>query len=438
MINTELKAKSIGIDRTEVVPSCEIVERVKHGEVIIVSRCLQSIGYFECLQETSLRAIERVVGQEKADKVKQEGFEAIHTIIDIDQLESIVNTSYEVFHALAPTLAKQIVQSIFQVKTPFYFEEYPNVRFHVPYDVVVKKIEEFSQFYWNGKVTAHGPHHDSWYYCPTNCINVWIALGSVTVGNGLTLYPQVYGKRLPCTKDGKILHNQYFGRSLKFELEPGDAILFRGEHLHGSEINCTPATRYVVSLRMTLEKPRFLGRSPYQEDYIYAKIQDKPLPKLNQFLINTARILKKRIKSILNRGKSLNYIISPSEHRVFDDTSANFPQMLLIEKIEPKLSQKLAFNPLDLPIGTIKPISGQWCIVRLDDQQAVVFSRYCPHEGADLAGGYLREDCVVCPWHNLPFSFNNGASPCQSLARLEVSRYIASNQKQEQWQSMAL
>lgn len=438
MINPHMTAKSIGLEQTEVIPSCEIFQRVKQGEVIVVSQCLQKMGYFEHLQVASLEGIEEIVGRQKAEKIRKEGFESIHTIIDIDELESIVNASYEVFHALAPDLAKQLVQNIFQIHTPFYFEEYPNVRFHVPYDVVIKRIEEFSKFYWNGKVTAHGPHHDSWYYCPTNSINVWIALGAVTVGNGLTLYPQVYGKRLPCTKEGKILRDQYFGRSLSFELEPGDAIIFQGEHLHGSEINCTPATRYVVSMRMTLEKPTFLGRSPYQEDYIYAEIQNTPVARLNQFLVNTLRILKKRIKSILNRGKNLNYIILPSEHPLFQDTSADFPQMIPIKDIDQELPEQLTFDPSDLPIGTIKPISKQWCIARVDEDQAVTFSRYCPHEGADLAAGYLREGCLICPWHNLPFNLNNGMSPCQSLSPLVVSRYRISNEKRNEWQAIDL
>lgn len=439
MLNPNLTATSVGLEHIESVPFDEIYDRVKRGEVIVVPKCLQAIAYFEQLQAASLEGIRQVVGEEKAARVRQEGFEAIHTIIDVEELDSVVNSTYEVFRVLAPALSKRLVQNIFQTKKPFYFEEYPNVRFHIPYDEVVRRKDEFSKFYWNGKVTAHGPHHDSWYYCPTNCINVWMALGSVKVGNGLTVYPQVYGKRLPCTKDGKILRNQYFGRSLSFELEPGDAIIFQGEHLHGSEINSTDATRYVASMRMTLEKPKFLGRSPYKEDYIYAEYQDGLGAKFNQSLANTSRLLAKRVKSFLNKGKTISYIISPSEMQVFDDTSAAFPQPFPLKDVEQELEnkEKLVFDSSELEIGTIKPLSEKLCIARLDEQEVVVFSRRCPHEGADLAAGYLRDGCVVCPWHNLPFSLESGASPCKSLPQLSVCDYVANGQKDE-WQATNL
>lgn len=437
MLNPNFTAKSVGLEHTESVPVYEIYDRVRRGEVIVVSKCLQGIGYFDQLREASLEGIHQVVGEEKAARVREDGFEAIHTIIDIDELDSVVNSTYEVFRALAPALSRSLVQKLFQTEKPFYFEEYPNVRFHIPYDVVVRRKEEFSKFYWNGKVTAHGPHHDSWYYCPTNCINVWIAIGSVKIGNGLTVYPQVYGKRLPCTKDGKILRNQYFGRSLSFELEPGDAIIFQGDHLHGSEINSTDATRYVASMRMTIEKPKFLGKSPYKEDYVYSEYHDGIGAKINQLLANTFRIAAKKIKSFLNKGKTISYIISPSEMQVFDDTSANFPQSLPLKDVEKNRQNKLVFDSSELEIGAIKPLSEKLCITRVDKHRVVVFSRYCSHEGADLAAGYLRDGCVVCPWHNLPFNLESGVSPCKSLAQLTMFEYVQSNDKDE-WQATNL
>jgi len=111
------------------------IDRVRRGEVIVVRQCLQAIAYFDQLQEASLEGIRQVVGDQKAARVREEGFESIHTIIDVEELDSVVNSTYEVFRALAPVLSKRLVQNIFQTEKPFYFEEYPNLRFHIPYDV---------------------------------------------------------------------------------------------------------------------------------------------------------------------------------------------------------------------------------------------------------------------------------------------------------------
>ena len=422
MVISNLTFSNIELTHPATTLPLDITQRVIDGEVMVLRKCMQAIGYFKCLQEASLEAICRATDEEKAAKVRALGFESIHSVINLDELGSVVHSGYDIFHEIAPELARKIVKDIFQQKVPFYLEESPNVRFHVPYDVVVKKKEEFNRFEWNGKVTSHGPHHDSWYYCPTNCINIWIALSAVKIGNGLSIYPEVYGKRLPCTEDGKIQRNQYFGDAINFELEPGDALIFHGEHLHASEINSTNLTRHVASLRITLEKPNFLGRSPYQYDYIYLDPNNNLSTKVNQFLAKISRRVAVKIDSFFNRSKEIHYVISPSEVENFDDLSENFPAFLPTQTIKEEIldASSLPFDTSQLETGTIRPLSKKLCVARLDRERIVVFSRYCPHEGADLAAGYLRGDCVVCPWHNLPFNLNDGASPCQSLPKLTI------------------
>lgn len=34
---------------------------------------------------------------------------------------------------------------------------------------------------------------------------------------------------------------------------------------------------------------------------------------------------------------------------------------------------------------------------------------FCPHMGASLAGGYVEDGAVTCPWHAWRFSVKNGA-----------------------------
>jgi nitrite reductase (NADH) small subunit/3-phenylpropionate/trans-cinnamate dioxygenase ferredoxin subunit len=32
----------------------------------------------------------------------------------------------------------------------------------------------------------------------------------------------------------------------------------------------------------------------------------------------------------------------------------------------------------------------------------------CPHAGGDLAGGFIEDGCVLCPWHHWAFRLENG------------------------------
>jgi hypothetical protein len=43
----------------------------------------------------------------------------------------------------------------------------------------------------------------------------------------------------------------------KVSMNPGDALVFHGDQLHASVLNRTSRTRYVVSFRLTLERPHF-------------------------------------------------------------------------------------------------------------------------------------------------------------------------------------
>jgi nitrite reductase/ring-hydroxylating ferredoxin subunit len=420
MTKSNLEATSIGIDQQTKIPLKNLKQRLLSGEVVVVSECLQGIGYYEQIRQASLAGIRQAVEEEKAAQLKNRGFEAFHDIITLDELPKVSDRVYETIRSITPELSKAIVKQVFQQEQPFYCEEYPNVRFHVPYDEVVKNKDEFSKFYWNGKVTAHGPHHDSWYQCPVNCVNIWIAIGSVKIGNGLNIYPDAHGKRLPCTKDGKILGNQYCGSKISFDLKPGDALIFHGEHLHSSEINSTDATRYVVSLRMTLDRPQFLDRSPYRHNYIYSHPQDGLTAKLAASIAEISRRLAKKTDSMLIKPEDHKYVISNQTGTVFNDTSADLPKQIAADLTIANDQASLAFDSSDLPIGSVKPISPKMCVARLDSDRVVAFSRYCSHEGADLAGGELKDGKIFCPWHNLPFDLENGSSPCQSLPKLKV------------------
>jgi nitrite reductase (NADH) small subunit len=58
------------------------------------------------------------------------------------------------------------------------------------------------------------------------------------------------------------------------------------------------------------------------------------------------------------------------------------------------------------------------CVARLLDGSIVGFARRCPHQGADLSLGTIGKDTITCPYHNLHFDLETGASACRALQRL--------------------
>jgi hypothetical protein len=73
------------------------------------------------------------------------------------------------------------------------------------------------------------------------------------------------------------------------------------------------------------------------------------------------------------------------------------------------------------PPAALRAISDDRCAVALADGTRRVFQRRCPHQGADLALGHLRNGSIVCPWHNLPFDLATGRSPCESIPPLRMT-----------------
>ena len=70
--------------------------------------------------------------------------------------------------------------------------------------------------------------------------------------------------------------------------------------------------------------------------------------------------------------------------------------------------------------GKIAAISANACVARLADGEVRAFGRYCPHQGADLALGFVENDKIMCPWHNLPLDPTSGDNPCNALAKLKT------------------
>jgi nitrite reductase/ring-hydroxylating ferredoxin subunit len=74
-----------------------------------------------------------------------------------------------------------------------------------------------------------------------------------------------------------------------------------------------------------------------------------------------------------------------------------------------------------LAVGGVRALSESTCVVRTE-RGVFALPRRCPHEGADLAYGWMSEGRLRCPWHHLPIDPETGAQPCASLGTLAARR----------------
>lgn len=384
-------------------------ERIMNGEFFMLRHCLQELGLFDTLVNATYRGLDTQIGKEKADKVMALGIDQIHQLVAPDEIPDVTDAVYEFMEPESLGILKKFVQEMLGQTSPFYLERKPNVRFHIPHDVAaphLKAYNEFTKRRGDGKITPHRAHRDSWVDCPSNLINVWVAVGKVRKGNGLTIYPETY--RSPLQHDGPyIASDENPGPASTFDMEPGDVLLFHGDQVHGSEINMTDSTRHVISFRITMEKPNYTNG--HHHHYVWSPLSGGLLDIFAEVPQNMSwSFFRYKMVQINRKIKGLLSIE--------DKTNARKAKL----GCKGGKSQK-AFIPLtDLKEGAIVPWSKSICVTRLENGDVMAFSRYCPHEGADLAYGVLKEGQVKCPFHNLSIDPATGNSPCQSLKSLKV------------------
>lgn len=385
-----------------------LARRILDGEVVVLRRALQQSGLYDAFVQATLKGIRSVIGDEKTYAVERDGFDRIHERVTPAEIPAVTDAVYEVMTAMAHTALQALTSRLFADAGVFYFERSPNVRFHIPYDLAANQRTEYRQFaqrHGDGKITAHGPHRDPWVDCPDNAINIWMALGPVRRGNGLTIFKDEYRKQF-AFRDGYIDSSVSLHRPLNFELEAGDAVLFHSNHLHGSELNRTDRTRYVVSYRITFGKPHY--PHGHYHHYLHAGLAAGRLrwlagiPQNLQWSFLRYQFHRLRYK-IVGRGK-----MSGSDASMVQTASKPLA-----------LPENGSILLADFPIGTIRAISEDVCVARFGVEHFAAVSRRCSHMGGDLAGGWVDEGKIVCPLHSLSFDPRSGKSPCSSLRPLK-------------------
>jgi nitrite reductase/ring-hydroxylating ferredoxin subunit len=385
------------------VRSLRLVDRALQGEVFLIRNALQQFDLLRGLVEASLAGVRRIAGDAIARITEAEGFNHIHKWIPPEEIPALTEAVYATVRSLAPTFLRKFVQEVFPETATLYYEESPNIRFHIPYDLASAHRASFKVFaksHGEGKIAAHGPHRDSWLDCPSNGVNLWFAIGPVRKGNGLTIYAEDYSGDFKYKHSGDIADGEKLHKPLTFDLAPGDCILFHTDHVHGSEVNHTSETRFVISFRVTFGKPRFPNRHFHR--YVNARMVESPL---RPFARIPAMLQLSYTRSLIRRT-----VEKLAPHKATHMPAAE------PEQIGTAHDGKIHVQLADVPIGSVRGISAALCVARISAHEVIAMTRRCPHSGGDFANGWTDGRKVVCPWHNLPFDTSTGLSPCKSLA----------------------
>ena len=80
-------------------------------------------------------------------------------------------------------------------------------------------------------------------------------------------------------------------------------------------------------------------------------------------------------------------------------------------------------NISDVPVGqaVIVEVSGRSIALFNVNGQFYALDNVCPHRGGPLGEGFVDRNnmTVQCPWHGWIYSLATGASPIDSMARVE-------------------
>ena len=332
------------------IEESEVMTQVERGDVIVLKNMVEKLN----LQARMNALSKDYFGVD---------YSQLGDIHNLKSIEDIVNNALEVRVSMpALVIQSSIMQRILAPHTNTHFLELqPNLRLHLPYAKIKSHETYIESRMGRGKLNPHGQHKDSWRYHPKNTINVWLALSKVNDKNGLAILPQTaeyHPKFNAVEQEIAPGVKTYPSQQYVPEMEPGDALIFQAELLHGSIINMTQQTRVALSMRCTTSEPQFHKRVNYN----YIKI----------------------------------------DHGRFD----NLTRIKLTAKggFEPP-SNDTSFTPMEQKNSGIEPIEYDEKHIKLEvNGQIRQFPRKCPHAGTDLLNGELDEKGqLLCPSHRMCF-----------------------------------
>ena len=72
--------------------------------------------------------------------------------------------------------------------------------------------------------------------------------------------------------------------------------------------------------------------------------------------------------------------------------------------------------------GLAYAVNGRMVAVFNEGGKFFAIDDFCPHMGASLAGGYMADGIVVCPWHAWRFCIHDGQWCDNPRIKIDISK----------------
>ncbi|MGW7069878.1 phytanoyl-CoA dioxygenase family protein [Streptomyces sp. NPDC054855] len=267
--------RSAALHRVELTPAGYPValRRVLSGDLVVLAGGLRHLGHLSDIERLArAAAAHRLPGSTTVEAPLDE----LHRYADTRAIEAIRTDLETRLRPLGRRVLHDVTAAITPRDTRPYLSEHLGIRIMPPLGTVTDHSEFASR---EGFLTPRHAHVDSWFNTALNSVNLWMAITPVQRGNGLILYPDAF--RRPLRHDGHtLLPGQHTGDPVDLALDPGDILLFAGDHLHASQPNTTDATRFVLTKRFSAGPPRYPLRATGWVPYLDQRLLSTPLAPL--------------------------------------------------------------------------------------------------------------------------------------------------------------
>lgn len=392
---------------------------VDGGELIVLPGALQELGLFDEVVGALRRNIELNASAAARSAIDRAGLSQLHHHLDGPRVERIWSATTAEMSPRTTELGARIGRELFgfdgcYVARRFWLRMYLPERYRRDNEALFSLRAGFLQ--------GTRPHRDSVFTAATNSIVIWAALGPVRAGNSMILYPEQWRRPLPLSDyEARGLRppsSLPLGTPTTVALDPGDILLFSGEHLHSSEVNSTEETRVSMTLRLTPSAPRY-GQGGRWIPYVDTRLANSHLAFAATARARCSRAYLQHV--LIRRGL---WEAKVAAHRALP-TWVPDPHRVLVERRlrgeqKPPPPLVVELDERAIAEGSFSGISSAQCAVRAKGRLYVV-ARHCPHCGSDLSvNGHLTGASVICGADHLRFELGTGRCSAAGAPTLQV------------------
>ncbi|MFE9629669.1 phytanoyl-CoA dioxygenase family protein [Streptomyces sp. NPDC006463] len=253
------------------------LHQVMEGRLVVVRGGLNRLAAVGQVHRAALESVSSAVSPDAAGYLEERGLEQLHHVAGVGEVRAVRDELDQRVRPAARRLLLRFARTLPPQGRRLYVSDHLGVRIMPPRSAVrgpSATEQELSGY--TGFLLPAQAHTDSWFNTAVNSVNLWMAVSRVRRDNGLTIWPDAY--RRPLRHDGvRLLPDQWIGDPVEIELDPGDLLLFAGDHLHATRPNTGPETRWVVTKRLCFGPPRYHPRATGWVPYSNPRLLGTPL-----------------------------------------------------------------------------------------------------------------------------------------------------------------